>query len=357
MNIHDAVSRIERLWGRKGTFLALSVLLLVFVLGTWGATWLVRQVRVGALWRQGSAALSASDFPKALRAYRAAFEVDNRNTHVLAALLNTAAMARNRTGTAFAGVPEASAYVERALSQSEGDKELLEAVGYFLEAQKEYSRAVLFYEKALALDEKDAKLWFHLGHANEFLGNTGRSMEAYEKAYALDPENPLMLIAKANAARGLNNMEDAYELFMRAVDASDEAYLQAEALSVASAIRRYQGELKEAKELAERALAADPGYAPAKVNYGMVVAMEGDIVRAVDAVYEAIQINPAASQGYWAMGVILRNNGYFNEGIEYFNAGIARIRGDVSLVGPQAKQRASDLFLRDIAATRDLLKK
>ncbi|MBI2121303.1 MAG: tetratricopeptide repeat protein [Candidatus Wildermuthbacteria bacterium] len=348
---------VLRLWNMRGAKETIGVLCIIaLALGSWGTIRYARHIRVNALTRQGNEALVQSDFAKAFRSYKAALSLDKTNMHVLAALLNTGAMMQNRMGEAPVSDAETDGYIEDALVQSEGNRELLEAVGYALEAKKEYTQALSFYEKALALDPADAKLWFHIGHAHEFLGHVAQSQEAYEKAYALDPaENSLILLAQAREAQKKNDADAAYNFFLKASAVSPVAYLKAEALAAASAIKRDQGYLEEARVLAENAVQADPGYAPAKISIGMAVAMGGDTVKAVDEIYEAIQMNPSAVQGYWAMGIVLRNSGYFKEGLEYFNAGLARIKDDVSLVGPHEKDKAAALFLYDIAKTQDII--
>lgn len=102
-----------------------------------------------------------------------------------------------------------------------------------------------------------------------------------------------------------------------------------------------------------------PGEQDRLIEYGMNLALSGDIEGGVKAIYKAIQLNTTVVKPFWSMGIMLRDDGlkysrYLEKSVEWFNAGLARIDNDNTL-DAQAKEETRSQMTSDLAKIEAIL--
>lgn len=331
------------------------LVILIVILLVAGGVWLYWQSSLSSpekLFFNASNAFSQSDFDEAIETYEKGLRIDPDNPAILAGLITTYATRGTRTGTESEAVVKAQQYVERALSVAGDNPDVLIATGYLAEVDGRYEEAIGFYQDALDIDSTFAQAWFHLGHAYEFLNQIDASKEAYSKAYGLDSAHPLILLAQARMALLDRNLQGAYELYLTvATNNTNAIYVRAEAFTSASSIRRNQGYFGDARGWAQLAIILDRMYVPGLVEYGLALALDGEVEEALVYLEEATNKNPRMSYPYWALGTVARSVQSFPESIDFFNTGLEKIDNDNTLVRTEEKIRARARMLYDLGKT------
>lgn len=167
--------------------------------------------------------------------------------------------------------------------------------------------AALDFQTAAELDPEFALAWYNLGVVEERRGEFARSLEAYRRAAELEPDRESFVSAAERLERivtgegGWDWREaEAERLFLQGVEAVNHA--NREDLVYAENVFRSlladrpydvasrnmlgltlakKGDLREAEQILIQAIEAEPGYADAWYNLGMVHEAEGRLEEAL----------------------------------------------------------------------------
>jgi tetratricopeptide (TPR) repeat protein len=234
----------------------------------------------------------------------------------------------------------------------------LATLGDALAVKGEHDGAVAAFARAVALRPLDAGLHGKLGVALSGLSRFAEAEAAYRRALALDPDLIQARFNLATALAGQSLPADAEQMY-RAVIARDPTHqgawinlgnLLADQNKPADAVAAYRkaladeprdrdwqvsaggpaaasalsnlagclcelGQLDEAVEACERALALDANHAPAYTNLGIIRDAQGRFEDAVTAHRRAVAAHPAYAKGHANLAVALRIIGKLDEAL------------------------------------------
>lgn len=92
-----------------------------------------------------------------------------------------------------------------------------------------------------------------------------------------------------------------------------------------------KGELKEAAECYQRAIAINPSHAAAFCGLGLVLLQQNLPHDAEQSLKQAVSLSPHIAQAYYFLGTISANKGNLNEAIEYFKKAL-ELKPDAEIV-------------------------
>jgi len=253
-----------------------------------------------------------------------------------------AGIANERTGD-HAGAERA---FRRGLELSPNDPEILNALGWTLFQEGRSADAVAEYQRAIAADPRHAKahnnlalalvelgrldeaashfrssldiapkaeIWSDYGFTMARVGKPQEALAAYRNALALDPECPPAHLNLAVAAIQLGKLADAEAHYRRALPGRPTA----ETHNGLGYVLARQDRTDEAFAEYRKAIAIDPGYAPAYNNLADGLARRGDLAEAEETYRKSLAIKPSASV-HRALGTAQRRLGKTAEADEQF---------------------------------------
>jgi protein O-GlcNAc transferase len=147
-------------------------------------------------------------------------------------------------------------------------------LGAALRAQGRAAEALPYMEAAVRLVPRPEH-YNGLGNALLDLGRPREALESFERALAAAPRDPLVLFNAANAA--------------------------------------YEASDPRAEELYRRSIAADPDFAPARINFGDMLARRHRWTEAADQFREAVRLAPDSPEARNNLGFVLERLGLREE--------------------------------------------
>ncbi|MBM4046300.1 MAG: tetratricopeptide repeat protein, partial [Planctomycetes bacterium] len=145
-------------------------------------------------------------------------------------------------------------------------------------------------ERAADMDPYDADLFVRLAAHHALTQQPGASARMLQRAEELadSPAECQKMLLKAFA--DMNAFDQAISVYKGLL--ASGVRLKAEAHHLAGGLHRRQGRLDEAARSYERAIAADPNYAPAYCDLGNVFLTRNDPDRAIQRFREALVRDP-----------------------------------------------------------------
>ena len=190
------------------------------------------------------------------------------------------------------------------LAKLKGDQERHSAVSAklgkkFEQAQKDleagnYEQAVELLTEAAELDATQAGIWISLAQAQEGLENHGEALSAYQKAAMLEP-SPALYQNMGNLYAEMKNSEKAQEYYDKAVEmstGSDPSVVASTYYNMAVGHINSQ-ETEKAKEALQKAIEADPGFAEAYYQLGIILTNDMNAIpEAVENLKKYLELAP-----------------------------------------------------------------
>jgi tetratricopeptide (TPR) repeat protein len=165
--------------------------------------------------------------------------------------------------------PHALEAFQRAVRVAPASAEAHNWLGVALMGRADLPGAIAEFRRAVSLDIGYARAYTNLGSALARSGNLAEAVEAFQKVLALEPNN---LGAHVNLGVALRENGDA------------------------------EGALVHLRRVA----AAEPGNASVQYELGQTLRQSGDLTGAIVAFEKALQINAELREGYYALGVALK---------------------------------------------------
>jgi TolB-like protein/Tfp pilus assembly protein PilF len=182
------------------------------------------------------------------------------------------------------GVREA---FERAIALESENAEAWHQYGWFLELEREPTRAIESFRRALAIDPERAVTWYHLAWVTMTTGRTGDAEDQLDSAVAFDPSSDIAYCLRAivdlrrgNVARGRDDALAGIQL------AGDERFWGEAPLAMAEARMGDSAAARaRANALAAQLLATDqPVGIEAGWLVGSALVAVGERARAIDLI-------------------------------------------------------------------------
>lgn len=184
---------------------------------------------------------------------------------------------------------EAVREFQRALAFNPRDVELLTNLGCALDNAGKHSEAVSVYQRALRLNAEFMALHYNLGNSLKSLGRTDEAVDCYRQALALDPSLAQGWHNLGLSLQEIGRLDEARQALQRAVTLCPD-YLDA---------RHNLGELHHARgdvDLAiscfQELLARDAGYLPSWNALGIALQVQDRLDEAVDCYLKALSMDP-----------------------------------------------------------------
>ncbi len=247
----------------------------------------------------GNAFLELGETAEAVRSYRRALRVRSDDPQVLCNLANALrqlgefeeaitcsrraielnpalAMAHNNLGLLLGARGERAAAIEsfsESLRQNPQYVEALINLGNTLRDDGRRVEALAAYQRAVELDPSRADSHCSLGSALLEMRRVDEAADSFRRALNLLPNHAAALLGLATACR-TQSLPDEAEAACRAALALEPN--RPDGLLILGELRADRGEFDEAWELFERALAADPAFAPAHSSIAALRRMTRD---------------------------------------------------------------------------------
>ncbi|MBI3184616.1 MAG: tetratricopeptide repeat protein [Myxococcales bacterium] len=201
---------------------------------------------------------------------------------------------------------EAAAAKAVKLSAEDGEAHRIRAMALF--ARGDGRQGFSSLERANKLDPKDSDTFCEIGLAFLRVGNEEMAEKAYEAALREDPKSACGLAGQHHArlpraAKG--SAKELSALAQKAVWSWDRAFAGATMARVLLA----QGSPKEARKVAEAAVALAPASGVARLSLGLVAARQKDEAACREALEKAAELEPAHSAVHLALGDQLARGG------------------------------------------------
>jgi tetratricopeptide (TPR) repeat protein len=192
----------------------------------------------------------------------------------------------------------AQADLERAFSLDPNSVAASAMLALYWQRQERFDRALEYLLQAAHLDPRNPTLQVQIGSTQAILGDLPGALQAYQQAVSLAPNDPTY-------PRFLAGFSIKYEYHLREIGlpAARQAVLLAPddpaCLDALGQVFFLLGDVTSAGRFYERALQADPGFAPAHLHLGLVYLQQGDSQEAVNQFTLASRLapgTPAAEQ-------------------------------------------------------------
>ncbi len=170
----------------------------------------------------------------------------------------------------------------------------------------------------LELSPNMAAAYFWAGHVSSELGDYDRAIDLLERGRELAPDDCQLAAKLAKAYWQRGDHERAMEVAVQASrlpEVSEEPYL-----IMAEYATRVQKDERAGRQYYERAIQINAQSEVAWAGLGSIALEQGDYSSAADAYYRVLRSNPGNASAYRALGLALRNLGYFDDADAAFGA-------------------------------------
>jgi tetratricopeptide (TPR) repeat protein len=167
-------------------------------------------------------------------------------------------------------------------------------MGIYWQRQDRYDLALVYLYAATSLDEDNPALQVEIGNTLGLMGNIPAAESHYRRAVSLDPDNPTYWNSLANyyIRYEVEIKEKGAAAARQAVILSPENPIS---LDILAQIYLLQNHPTIAQRFLDRALSADPKFAPAHLHSGLVSILDGDQLAAYQHFTAAISYSQAGS--------------------------------------------------------------
>ncbi len=171
--------------------------------------------------------------------------------------------------------------------------------------------------------EEEPAMHCWLGVAERELGLEGVAYERFRRTLSLDPTDPYVLATAGNGLAGFDD-PDAEQALRTAALTAPEVSL---ARFLYGAYLSREGQLEKGLEELTAARALDPEEAQIAYELGVARALSGDREGAIDAVADAVRLEPAEGWQHIVLGLLLLEDDRLEEGLGELTEG-ARLSPD-----------------------------
>ena len=180
--------------------------------------------------------------------------------------------------------------------------ELLQLMGVALMRLGQLERAQECMQRLLLIRPDNLTGWVNLAGIQTELGQTTQALQSFAHAAELAPNQPAVHFNRGNLFMQLGQFESALGSFRRAVELAPDRPDPACNLAVAlGALSRYT----EALQVLQDAVVRHPDSAGAWNLLGMAWQREGHAQNALDSYYRALECNPAQTDTYVNLALLL----------------------------------------------------
>jgi tetratricopeptide (TPR) repeat protein len=175
----------------------------------------------------------------------------------------------------------------------------------------ELAEAAKHLNQAVRLHPGLAEAHCELGKLYRRENAPGKAEAAFRQALRLQPNLTDALYSLGLLLRSTGRKEEAREYFAKvaAIQQARDATGKANALNADGIKYTNEGQLEEALEAFQKALAADPSFFMAAYNQGIVLGRLGRTAEAITAFRTVIRLRPDFVMGHYALGLLLKIQG------------------------------------------------
>ncbi len=202
-----------------------------------------------------------------------------------------------------------------ALAQNPKNHRVHNNLGYALDKQKKFKRAIQHYQKALDIYPRYADAHLNFGLALAKTGHLDKAIAHFSKAAELEPKLAKAHFNLALAMQMRGKLHKAQIHYQKALKIRPE-YLQAH-LNLSN-IMAQKNEYQKAIEHLEKVLQIDSKHFDALLNLGTLFYMQGDFDNALKKINRALQINSNSTEALTNKGIILMRQNRLQEAIKSF---------------------------------------
>jgi tetratricopeptide (TPR) repeat protein len=192
----------------------------------------------------------------------------------------------------FGNIPTARRSLERSLALQPKQPEAARMLAAIYLASGDGPRGARLLEQAAEQDPHDFRARFALGKVYHDLGELTKSAEAYDEALKRQPPEPEATQSRIGRIRALLDANLQGEATADLEAALREAPENAEILGLAARQAADLGRASEARDLADRALRADPENFDARLVRARLRFLDGQLQPALEDLAAARAINP-----------------------------------------------------------------
>ncbi|HWQ68316.1 MAG TPA: NosD domain-containing protein [Methanospirillum sp.] len=188
----------------------------------------------------------------------------------------------------------------KALGLSPNNYQALRDIALVYSLMKDYPQSIIAVDNAIAQYPDSTELWstkgdFYLTDLKQYQD----AADAYDKALMYDPADIHSLVNKAFALDKTGKSEEAYQLYMQAVEINPEL---TDAWYKAGNLLTKAGRYEEALPLYDKALSIDPASSYAWNNKGYALAQLKRFEEAVEAYTKALSLDSGYSVAWKNLG-------------------------------------------------------
>jgi tetratricopeptide (TPR) repeat protein len=217
-----------------------------------------------------------------------------------------------------AGQKEKGLMLARALSkQAKNDVRAHFTLGVLLAKQREYSAASREFEVANSLQPGTFEILYNLGQAYRKRDDNEKALDALGQALKVSPNSVEALYLVAQICSDEGKDLDALELPVKAHRLAPE---NTDVIFLMARVSMKQSFFEDAIPLLQEGLKVAPKRAKLLAALGECYFMAGRVEEAKDTFRTLIEVDPSA-RSYAFMALCYRNQGRFDEAVEYLQRG------------------------------------
>ncbi len=217
-------------------------------------------------------------------------------------------------------ITQALAYVLRALDINEDFADAHAFLAEVYTDQGRYKEAEQAAQKALELDPDNYKAYRNYGSALEVQGYYDDAAKQLETAMRLNPKLPYLRIQLARLYFALDEINDAMDLLLEAVQITGGDPQSYYWLGVG--YLQYQGDYPAARSNFETCVEVDPNYRPCWERLGGLLIFQQEYDRAANAYAHAIELDSVKPDVYYYAALSNQLIGRCDNAVNYARRGL-----------------------------------
>lgn len=249
---------------------------------------------------------------------------------------------------------------EKALTLTQGDKELWNNLGYTCFVARQFQKALECLDKAIAIDPLYKPAWYNKGYAYHGADLLEEAVDCYSKAIAIDSKDKVLWNNLGNALYNLGKYAESIPKFVEAIEVDPDYEIAWN--NIGNALEK-MGEYIEAIPFHDRSLEIAPDFDYALYAKGVCKSMTGDFEGGYDLILESLELNPTYDEAWKERSRVAGQMGRMDDALlsieealslnPEFDQGWVE-RGEILLkVGnPEASQASFEMALRCLESAR-----